>query len=55
MVLNLPLGGGVKLLVKDIVRDAQVILGVIFVPGMAENYNLIAMAWACGNGLGRKG
>lgn len=36
VVLNLPLSGGVKLLVKDIVvENAQVVLGVIFVPGMA--------------------
>lgn len=47
VVLYLPLGGGVKLLVKDIVVGSeQVVLGVIFVPGMAQSYNLIAMAWA---------
>lgn len=47
VVLYLPLGGGVKLLVKDIVvGSAQVVLGVIFVPGMAQSHNLIAMAWA---------
>ena len=36
VVLNLPLGGGMKLPVKDIViGSAQIVLGVIFVPGMA--------------------
>nr|DAE51269.1 MAG TPA: hypothetical protein [Caudoviricetes sp.] len=36
MILDLPSSSGVKLPMKDItVKSAQVVLGVIFVPGMA--------------------